>query len=370
MNSDGAMDGRGTARHISVALVGPDVNGRAPGGMAAISLTLARALNSREGFSVRTISNFDEGGVISRIWASLRAAIQIVRSRTSVDIVHLQVATGLSIERELALALVSKGVGHSVVVQFHGAGQIDDYRNGSSLHQACYRLLMKLSSCNMALGSHAFRWIRETAVDTPSALVPNGVPVDGEPTAVPDGAGVVLFVGRMGERKGTFDLLDAVGQLIDGGSDLRLVLAGDGDQDGVQRILDLHPALSERVSVLGWRSAEEVQSLMREAWVLALPSYAEGLPMAVLEAMAAGRAVIVGRVGEVEDMVEDGVTGWLVEPGDIDGLAEALKSVLGDHDRAERAGREGLRLVREKFDKDQIVTTLCQIYRAALPESS
>jgi glycosyltransferase involved in cell wall biosynthesis len=352
-------------RNISVALVGPDVNGRAPGGMAAISLSLSNSLNCLDGFSVQTISNFDEGGVGRRIWASLRAAVQLVLSRKSTDVVHFQVATGLSIERELALALVARGLGLSVVAQFHGAGQIEDYRNGTALHKACCRLLMRLSSCNMALGSHAYQWIVETAGDRPAALVPNGVQVHEEPKPFSGGTGVVLFVGRMGERKGTFDLLQAVGQLIGEGTELKLVLAGDGDRDGVQRMLDRDSALSERVSVLGWRSTQEVQALMQEAWVLALPSYAEGLPMAVLEAMASGRAVIVGRVGEVEDMVDDGVTGRLVEPGDIDGLTSALKDVLADRDWAEQAGREGLRLVRDKFDKDQIVSALCQIYEDA-----
>ena len=366
MRSSGAEDAGGQGRHIAVALVGPDVHGRAPGGMATISLSLAGSLSGRDGFSVQTISNFDEGGVGRRIWAPLRAAAKLVLSRKSIDVVHLQVATGLSIERELVLALVSRGLGHSVVVQFHGAGQIDDYRNGTTLHQACYRLLMRLSSCNMALGSHAYRWISETAGHRPVALVPNGVEVPEEPKPFSGDTGSVLFVGRMGERKGTFDLLEAAGQMVGEGNECKVVLAGDGDLDGVRRMLDRDSALRERVSVLGWRSSQEVQSLMEEAWVLALPSYAEGLPMAVLEAMASGRPVIVGRVGEVEDMVEDGVTGRLVEPGDIGALASALKNVLADRDWAERAGREGLRLVRDKFDKDEIVSTLCRIYEDAV----
>jgi glycosyltransferase involved in cell wall biosynthesis len=348
---------------IRVALVCPDIAGRAPGGMASVSRSLAEALSNRAGFSVTTISNFDEGGLGARVRAGLRPIIRVVLSSRSFDLVHIQAATGRSIERELVLALASRAFGLPVVLHFHGAGQIEDFQNGSRLHKLCYRMLMRVTSMNLALGQRTCGWIEQTTGDHRSAkVVPNGVQVQSSVPSLKVAKATFVFVGRLGARKGTFDLLDAVRLLVAEGCDFNVMLAGDGDLEGVRRIVEKDPSLSNVITVLGWQTPEQVQQLIIDAWALVLPSYAEGLPMAALEAMSWGRAIIVSRVGDVEDLVVDGSSGLLVDSGDIEALASALRKVISNRSWAEDAGHLGFQLVSERFNEADVISSLCEVY--------
>ena len=137
----------------------------------------------------------------------------------------------------------------------------------------------------------------------------------------------VLFAGRLSPEKGIADLVAAA-------HDLPLVVAGDGP------LRDLVP------DALGFVGHDELERLYDEAAVVVLPSYREGLPLAVLEAMAHGRPVVATRVGGIPDLVEDGATGFLVEPGDVDGLRAALLRLLADPELRRRLGNEARRRVR------------------------
>ncbi len=311
---------------VRVALVGPDIEGGAPGGMATISRTIVRGFADSRSVSVVAIPNFDEGSTRRRLVMGLRAALTVVRRRRELDLVHIQVATGLSIERDLVLAIVARSVGLPVVSQFHGAGQIDDYTEGGAVHRWCYRALVRASH-DLVLGPVALDWLRTIDPGVRAEIVPNGTDVPRRAPAFPDGVPVFTFVGRLGRRKGTYDLLAAVEQLARDGVAVEVRLLGDGDLDAVRRQVAASPELRDRVVVRGWQPEEEVERDITSAWALVLPSYAEGLPMAIVEAMALGRAVVATGVGEVGSLVVPDVNGLLVEPGDIDGLAGAMRRV-------------------------------------------
>lgn len=123
-----------------------------------------------------------------------------------------------------------------------------------------------------------------------------------------------LFLGRLGERKGCFDLVEAIAALPDDvRSRLRLIMAGDGDEEGV-RAAARRAGIDHLVSFPGWIDAEQRAALLAGADMLLLPSHQEGLPMAVLEGMAAGRLVITTPVGGIPEVITDEENGLLVPP--------------------------------------------------------
>ena len=157
-------------------------------------------------------------------------------------------------------------------------------------------------------------------------VIPNGVELP-ERVAEEAAQAHVLFAGRLSPEKGIADLVEAA-------HDLPLVVAGDGP------LRDLVP------DALGFVAHHELDRLYDDAAVIVLPSYREGLPLAVLEAMAHGRPVVATRVGGIPELVEDGVTGFLVEPGDCNALRAALQRLLGDPELRRRMGAEARRRVR------------------------
>lgn len=138
----------------------------------------------------------------------------------------------------------------------------------------------------------------------------------------------LVCVGRLCEQKGQLLLIDAMQRLKRDGVDFELVLAGDGElrPDIEQRVLRY--GLASQVRITGWISSEQVREHILAARALVLPSFAEGLPVVLMEAMALRRPVVTTYVAGIPELVIDGENGWLVPAGDIDALARALTACL------------------------------------------
>ncbi|KST65271.1 glycosyltransferase family 4 protein [Mastigocoleus testarum] len=153
-------------------------------------------------------------------------------------------------------------------------------------------------------------------------------------------------VGRLCEQKGQLLLLQAVGQLSQEGKKCKLTLVGDGELRPEVEALIAEYGLEEQVTITGWASGEEVKNHIANARVLVLPSFAEGLPVVIMEALALGRPVISTYVAGIPELVNHGVNGWLVPAGSIEELKNAIRSalVLPAEDLAKmgRAGSESV----------------------------
>ena len=138
----------------------------------------------------------------------------------------------------------------------------------------------------------------------------------------------LVCVGRLCEQKGQVLLIQAVHQLILEGSPFELVLAGDGEmRPDIEALIDQF-SLRDHVRITGWVSSDQVRSEILAARAMVLPSFAEGLPVVLMEAMALRRPVITTFVAGIPELVRDGVDGWLFPAGDVDGLAQALRECL------------------------------------------
>lgn len=161
----------------------------------------------------------------------------------------------------------------------------------------------------------------------------------------------VLFVGRLDAVKGVPLLLEAFARVARDHPDARLRIVGDGPHR--DRLTRQAAALGLPAEVfLGYRPQAEVAALLDTADMLVLPSFAEGVPVVLMEAMAARIPVIAPRVAGVAELVEDGVSGYVVPPGDVDSLAERLGTLLGDPALQRRMGEAGRRTVEAGFDTD------------------
>ena len=155
-------------------------------------------------------------------------------------------------------------------------------------------------------------------------------------------------VGRLCPAKGQLLLVDAAARLAAEGVDFELVLVGDGELRGeIERRID-HHALGDRVTITGWASNDMVRRQLLESRAMVLPSFAEGLPVVIMEAMALGRPVISTFIAGIPELVEPGVNGWLVPAGSVDRLVEAMREVLeATPERLESMGRRGAARVAE-----------------------
>jgi colanic acid/amylovoran biosynthesis glycosyltransferase len=136
-----------------------------------------------------------------------------------------------------------------------------------------------------------------------------------------------LCVARLCSEKGQAVLVDAVAQLLKAGHPLQLSLVGDGPGRPALERLIREKNLADNVKLLGWQSSDRVQELLRNSTALVIPSFAEGLPIVAMEALAMRCPVIATNIAAISELVENGESGWLIPPGSVEHLAGALKAV-------------------------------------------
>ncbi len=205
------------------------------------------------------------------------------------------------------------------------------------------------------------------AVDVSPFDQSEGTPVVPGLDGLPAGAFVVLYLGRLDVQKGLPTLIEAAGLVAatGPGESLHLLMAGDGpERPALEAEVASRPGLAGRVHWLGRRS--DVPALLRAADLLVLPSLWEGMPNAVLEAMAARRPVVATAVEGTEDVVVPGETGWLVPPGDAQALAEALADAGSDRDRLRRFGGAGRARVEAEFSPSRTLAAYERLWAGLL----
>jgi colanic acid/amylovoran biosynthesis glycosyltransferase len=180
----------------------------------------------------------------------------------------------------------------------------------------------------------------------------------------------LVNVGRLCAQKGQLLLVEAAALLRREGIEFELVFAGDGEMRGpIEEAVRRH-GLGDRVRILGWVDSATVRAQLLEARALVLPSFAEGLPVVIMEAMAVGRPVVTTRIAGIPELVREGIDGWLVPPGDIGQLKEAMKACLAaSPGQMIEMGRAANGRVRLRHDADEEARKLKALFEAAIAQS-
>ena len=174
---------------------------------------------------------------------------------------------------------------------------------------------------------------------------------------------VVLSVARLAAQKGLEVLFSAVKLIADSGTDVQLVLVGDGPMRARLHRRAERLGITDRVALAGAVGQDEMADYYAGADVFCLPSFAEGVPVVLMEAMASGRPVVATRIAGVPELVEDGVSGLLVAPGNADELALALERLASSPRDRERMGPAGRRKVVEDFDSEKCAAQLARVFQ-------
>ncbi len=179
----------------------------------------------------------------------------------------------------------------------------------------------------------------------------------------------VICVGRLCEQKGQFLLVEAARRLASSYTDFELVLAGDGEMRQQLETRIEECGLRHLVRITGWLSGEQVKREIALSRVLVLPSFAEGLPVVLMEAMALGRPVISTYVAGIPELVRQDHDGWLVPAGDVDALVEALRECLNaDEDTLQAMGFQARARAQERHSIEREVSKLASCIRSNLLE--
>jgi len=323
---------------------------------------------SPEAAELRPLDTRGSAGALHSLGILAMALVRIVRGRASGQLagVHVNMAERLSLFRKGAVVVLSRALGVPVVLHLHAAQLHHFYPRLPRPLQAITRWVFSLPESCVVLGTTAQRFVVDE-LGVPSSrveIVINGVPAPTVPRRISEEHSVkrLLFVGNLSERKGVTDLLQALS--LPGFADfpLELVFAGGGDVTGYQAKAN-SLGLEKMVRFIGWSEQTEVAHLMAQADLLVLPSYDEGLPLVILEALANGVAVVCTPVGEIPSALHHGVTACFVEPGDVSGLAASLQNLLRHPDLVKTLEKNGKTLYEQKFSLQQFFFNIARIHQ-------
>lgn len=175
----------------------------------------------------------------------------------------------------------------------------------------------------------------------------------------------ILFIGRLAAEKGAPVLIDALPRIRATHPDLQLTLIGDGpEREQLEtQVRDL--ALTDVVTFTGYKNQDEVAEALGGTALFVLPSFAEGVPVVLMEAMAARTPVVTTRIAGIPELVEDGVSGRIVPPGDGEALADAIIEILNSPETARSMGAKGREKVEAEFDVVKEARKLASLFEGS-----
>jgi len=335
------------------------------GGVSAMARVCAEhGLFARR--DVAYVATHCDGSALDKARRALRSwlAFTGMLLRGRVALLHVHLNSDASFWRKALFVVPAILFGVPYVLQVHCGAFPEFYRaRCSPWAQRFVRWLLRRARAVVALSEASRQSLTFIDPGLEVTVIPNPVEIPAWRAPLIEGPPTVLFLGMVREAKGAFDLLRAWPAVREAVPDARLVLGGAGDLERAREIAREHGYALETP---GWVLGEEKSRLMRRAWVLALPSRWEAMPMAVLEAMAAGVPVVASRVGGIPGVVVDGATGLLVEPRDVNALGEALARLLGDAAERQAMGRAGRERAVAHFSADVVIPRLEAVWDSIL----
>lgn len=323
-----------------------------------------------EQWGVRYISTYEGKGKLTQLRTMASALWRIVwlLAARRVDVVHVHSASRGSFWRKSLVAALAFAFRVPYVFHIH-SGEFPDFyaRSCGRTAQAWVRLVLRRAARVVVV---APRWRADVLRIEPAARVavvgnPVRVPALLAPLRSPAVAGAaaptVLFLGRLHEKKGIFDLVRAIPAVLAALPGTTFVFAGDGEIEGVRKLAG-ELGVAHAVRLPGWVDGAAKQQHLEQADLFVLPTYFEALGVALLEAMSCGVPVIATPVGGIPDFIDDGVEALLVPPGPGTALAAAIIAALQDTALRARLREQAFARVGRDYSFDAVLAQLRAIY--------
>lgn len=337
---------------------------RTKGGISTVVETYLMS-DLAQRYQLIALDSHADGSKLRKLLALLDAFFKAVRLAlfSKPSLVHVHVGDFPSIYRKALLCLPFLLRGTPLLLHFHGAAFLAQFEKQNPMGRALVRSFMSRFACVICLSEIVRQKLLETFDLKASVVIANAVPLPAKRKArtAPSEDLHLLYLGLIGERKGLFDLLDALEPLLEKGFPFRLKIGGNGEIEKLRARI-ARPPFEGNVQFLGWIGKKEREDAFAWADVFVLPSYAEGMPMSILEAMSYGLPILTTPVGGVPDIVRDKLNGRLVQPGDSGGIQAALLSMLEDSESRQEMGAASRSVIETQFALNEHTQRIADLY--------
>ncbi|RKI91752.1 glycosyltransferase family 1 protein [Parablautia intestinalis] len=345
---------------IKVLMIGPDRS--VHGGISGVVNNYYEAGLDKK-IELCYIGTMVEGNKLRKLFKAAAAFILFWVKAPFYRIVHVNVASDSSYFRKSFFIKAAKLLKKRIVIHQHG-GDFENfyYKQLNSRGRKSVQRIFSMADSFLVLSPVAKQFFSGIVEENKIVVLPNSICI---PPAKRKQYGQrrILFLGRLCRAKGIEELLEAAAELVKKYPDMKLYLGGIWEEKELKELAARH---SSHVVDLGWITGEEKSRYLAESDIFVLPSYFEGQPVSILEAMAYSCAIVASNVGGIPQMIEDEKTGILVLPENVRSLKKGLEKALGDAEICARMGANARQKVEEGFSIEKNMEKLLEIYETVL----
>jgi glycosyltransferase involved in cell wall biosynthesis len=311
----------------------------------------------------------DDVSKIGKFVHGIKAYFRFVRLALSFkpQVVHVHSSFGASFFRKAVIIMLGRMLGQRQINHIHGADFDSFYNDAGAMKKRLARYVYDLAASTVVLSKEWEDRIKGICRRSRVYCLNNFavLPTAEEAAEIErysERGNIVLFLGEVGKRKGAFDLPAIIQNVAAHVPDVVFVIAGNGEIEAVQEMVN-RVGCANNAQFTGWIGPDQKRDLLLDSRVFLLPSYNEGLPMSILEAMSYGLPVVSTTVGGIPEVVKEDVNGYLFQPGDVEGTAHAIVRLLQNDGRAIKIGAANRELIRSTYSLDAYAEKLDAIYK-------
>lgn len=307
------------------------------------------------------LDTWKEGNLKSRLTVTLISLLKFIKYMFvgNIDIIHIHMAQDGSFYRKSLIILIGKLFRKKILLHMH-ASQFDKfYFNSSNLSKRYIRFILKLPNRIIVL-SERWKEFYKQITDNEIVIVNNAVLVD--KYKYNNNGNIISFMGRLCERKGIYDVLKVSTKILEEHKNIKLYLCGDGDVEKVKDII-LQEGLSNRIIVTGWINDYDKEKILKNSIINILPSYNEGMPMAILETMSKGIPNVSTNIGGIPNVIKNYDNGILISPGNLDELFNSINYLLLDKKRRVDISTKAYETIKNKFSIEGYNDKFVNLYK-------
>lgn len=313
-------------------------------------------------YSIKWLATHIDKGNSIKLLYFLRSLIVFLLIVNNYDLVHIHLSEPQSAKRKKYFFTLAKVFRKKVIVHFHSFSP-ETTINGKN--KALYFNLFSEADRVIVLSEQWRSWVKQyLSLSTNIEVIYNPSPVVKAKIEV-NKANIILYAGTITERKGYSDLIKAFAKIASIYPDWSIVFIGNGEiKQGQMLASSLN--IGNQVSFLGWVTGKAKDDIFLKSKVFCLPSYAEGFPMAILDAWAYGLPVVTTPVGGLPDVLEDEINALVFNAGDIDGLSVKLENIISNTELRTKISKASLVLAATKFNINTISSQMSKLYNDVL----
>lgn len=348
---------------MKVLMIGNHQNVK--GGITSVISQILNYEWERDKIDMKFIPIYIEGGNFKKISFFIYAYVKIFFALLiyKPDVVHMHMSYRGSFHRKFYIHKLCKIFKKKDIIHLHGSEFKKWYEETTDKNKFNIRKLLRECDCMIVLGEEWERRIQLIEPRTNTKILRNTVKIPEEDIKWNSKPFQILYLGVLIKRKGVKDLLNAINILYNdyGVKDIRVVIAGSGEEEEELKEITEKLGLQDCVFFNGWTTGNEKIKLIKESQALVLPSYNEGMPIAILEAMSYGMPIIATQVGDIREQVLENENGYLISPGSVELLANRITLLL-DKDKFTAFSKKSKEIAIEKFSDEIYFKNLNKLY--------